>query len=278
MSGEDGLLSGWVMKTIGEVAEVVGGSTPKTGEPSYWGGDIAWITPNDLSGYDEKYISHGERFITESGYGSCSTKLLPPNAVLFTSRAPIGYTAITQNEVCTNQGFKSFICGPDVYPDYVYWYLKSATELARSMASGTTFRELSGKAAEKLPIPVPPLGEQLEIVAEIEKQMPRLDAANVALKRTIVNLERCKASVFQMGSRGLLLDQDPSDEPADSYLSSIGVKPLDQTPDQPIGWCLARLGDLVSVGSGATPVACHQLGTISRLFLPPTRDHPLATN
>lgn len=229
MTPERDLPSYWMMKTMGEVAQVVGGSTPKTSEPSYWGGDIAWITPNDLSGYEDKYISHGERSLTEVGYQSCSTTILPPKAVLFTSRAPIGYVAIAQNEVCTNQGFKSFICGPDVDPDYVYWYLKSAKQLAQSMGSGTTFRELSTTAAKKLPIPVPPLEEQHQIVGELEKQVPRLDAAVTALRRMKGNLKRYKSSVLQAACTGQLVPTEAGMaksrgwhyEPADQLLKEI---------------------------------------------------------
>ena len=187
---ENALPPGWQTKTLGEVAQVVGGSTPKTSEPSYWGGEIPWITPNDLSRHGGKYIERGERNITQAGYESCSTKMLPAGAVLLSTRAPIGYVAIARNPVCTNQGFKSFICAPGVDPEYVYWYLKGAKQLAERYASGTTFLELSAKAAARLPIPVAPQPEQGAIVQEIEKQWTRLDAAVAALKRVHANLKR----------------------------------------------------------------------------------------
>lgn len=173
------LPAGWRWTTMGEVAKVVGGSTPKTGEPSYWGGDIPWITPDDLSGFSDKYIERGRRSITQAGYGSCSAQMVPAGTVLFTSRAPIGYVAIAANPVCTNQGFKSFVCGEDADAEYVYWYLRASVNLARSLASGTTFLELSGKAAARMPIPLPPLDEQRRIVGAVEAQMTRLEAGSV---------------------------------------------------------------------------------------------------
>jgi len=175
---------------MGEIAKVVGGSTPKTGEPRYWGGDIPWITPDDLSGFVGKYIERGRRNITQAGYDSCSAQMVPAKTVLFTSRAPIGYVAISARPVCTNQGFKSFVCGPDVKPDYVYWWLKASRDLAESMASGTTFAELSGKAAGRVPIPVPPLDVQARIIDLIEELDSRLDAATASLRRGRIGLMR----------------------------------------------------------------------------------------
>ena len=172
---------GWHWATMGDVARVVGGATPRTGEPTYWGGDIAWITPDDLSRYNEKHINRGRRYITQAGLDSCSATMVPAGTVLFTTRAPIGYVAIASGSVCTSQGFKSYVCGPSVLPEFVYWYLKRSTQLARSLASGTTFLELSAKAAARLPIPGPPLEDQRAIVFAIEQHGSRLAAAVGAL-------------------------------------------------------------------------------------------------
>ena len=92
---------------IAEIGKVISGATPKTAFAENYGGDIPWITPADLSGNSEKYISHGARNITAKGYDSCSTQMMPAGTVLFSSRAPIGYVAIARNPICTNQGFKS---------------------------------------------------------------------------------------------------------------------------------------------------------------------------
>src|SRR5690606_22888347 len=157
---------------------------PKTGiAVNFEGGDIAWLTPADLSGYTNKYLGRGARYITKAGLESCSTRLVPKGTVLFTSRAPIGYVAIASTEVCTNQGFKSFVPDTtDVTSDYLYWWLKGAKAMAEAVASGTTFLELSTVKARKLPIPVAPLPQQQRIVEAIELQLGRLDAAVASLQ------------------------------------------------------------------------------------------------
>ena len=204
------LLSGrqqW--KTMGDIAQIVGGGTPRTSDPSnFEGGDIPWLTPADLSGYTEKYVSHGARFITRKGLESSSARILPAGSVLFTSRAPIGYVAIARNPIATNQGFKSFILKDGILPEYVYWWLKGAKQAAEGLASGTTFLELSGANAKKLPIPIAPPDQQRRIVAEIEKQFSRLDEAVANLKRVKANLKRYKAAVLKAAVEGRLVETE----------------------------------------------------------------------
>ncbi len=103
------VMSEWKEYKLEEIADVIGGGTPKTTEPSFWNGSIAWLTPRDLTGYSKIYISKGERNITEIGLAKSSARLMPAGTVLLSSRAPIGYIAIAENEISTNQGFKSLI-------------------------------------------------------------------------------------------------------------------------------------------------------------------------
>ncbi|HYW58370.1 MAG TPA: restriction endonuclease subunit S [Polaromonas sp.] len=188
---EKPLPAGWTWKAMGDIADVVSGGTPKTSDATNFGsGDIPWLTPADLSGYAEKYVAHGARFLSSKGLQSCSAKVIPAGAVLFTSRAPIGYVAIASNPIATNQGFKNFVLRGDVLPEYVYWWLKGAKQLAESLASGTTFLEISGTNAKKLPIPIAPLAQQRAIVAELEKQFSRLDEAVANVQRVKANLKR----------------------------------------------------------------------------------------
>jgi type I restriction enzyme S subunit len=175
------LPEGWVRTTLGEVTTIVSGSTPKTGVPGYWGGDIVWITPDDLSKNRGKTVASGGRSITQAGYDSCSATLMPPGSVLYSSRAPIGYAAIATTSVCTNQGFKSFVPSEAVTSDYLYWFLVHATPAIRELGSGTTFPELSKKSAAGFEIALPPLPEQRRIVAAIEEQISRLDTANAVM-------------------------------------------------------------------------------------------------
>ncbi len=196
---------------MGDIADVVSGGTPKTSDASnFERGDIPWLTPADLSGYTAKFVAHGARLLTSKGLQSCSAKLIPAGSVLFTSRAPIGYVAIASNPIATNQGFKNFVLRGDVLPEYVYWWLKGAKQLAESLASGTTFLEISGSNAKKLPIPIAPLAQQREIVAEIEKQFSRLDEAVANLQRVKANLKRYKASVLKAAVEGRLVETEAS--------------------------------------------------------------------
>lgn len=109
---------------ISDIGKIVSGATPKTKDVDNYGGSIAWITPADLSGYTSKYISHGSRNITQKGYDSCSTHLMPRGTVLFSSRAPIGYVAIAENPICTNQGFKSIVPNDDIDSEFLYYQLQ----------------------------------------------------------------------------------------------------------------------------------------------------------
>ena len=149
-------MSEWVECTISDIGTVVGGATPSTKKSeNYVDGKIAWITPKDLSTFKGRYIVSGERNITESGLKSCSTKLLPKNTVLFSSRAPIGYIAIAANDLCTNQGFKSVIPNENTDPLFLYYLLKFNKDKIESMGSGTTFKEISAKVMKSIKVFVP---------------------------------------------------------------------------------------------------------------------------
>lgn len=191
------LPKGWEWKKMGDVATVVGGSTPKSKEPSYWGGGIPWLGVADLTGYDEMYIAKGARSITKAGYESCSAQKVPAGTVLFSSRAPIGYVGIATRELCTSQGFKSFVPGSDVTSEYLYWWLKHAKPIAESMASGTTFKELSGRRAAEIPVAVPPLTEQRRIISTIEQCLASVDAAAEPLRAAAARLTVLRATLLQ---------------------------------------------------------------------------------
>ena len=158
----------WKECTIGDIGTVVGGATPSTKKiENYENGTIAWITPKDLSNFSGRYISHGERNITETGLKSCSSQLMPKNSVLFTSRAPIGYVAIAENEVCTNQGFKSVVPNENTDFLFLYYLLKYNKDNIENMGSGTTFKEVSGKTMREIIVKVPETIEEQHKIAEI---------------------------------------------------------------------------------------------------------------
>ncbi len=189
-----------------DIARVVGGGTPSTTNPEYWlGGDIPWITPADLSGYEHKTISRGARNITRLGLERSGATLLPPGTVLFSSRAPIGYVAIASNPVATNQGFKSFVLKAGVIPDYLYYYLQFAKPLALSLASGTTFQEISGQKAALIPVVFAPTNEQYRIVEAIESYLTRLDDGIASLERAQAKVKAYRASVLKAAVEGRLV-------------------------------------------------------------------------
>src|SRR5690349_16333412 len=136
----------WDRRPIGEIAEVVGGGTPPTGDPENVGGDIPWLTPRDLSGWRSRWISRGERNITEQGLRNSSARRLPPKTVLVSSRAPIGYVALAANEVTTNQGFRSLVLKDGHVPEFFYYVMRSLKPELEAAASGSTFKEISGSA------------------------------------------------------------------------------------------------------------------------------------
>lgn len=157
-------MSHWRTARLEDVAQVLGGGTPSRGEESYFGGDIAWATPTDVTALDQLYISKTKESVTDAGLRNSSTKLMPPGAVLLTSRATIGFTAVSKVPICTNQGFVNFICGPDIVPEYLAYWLRTQKAKMIQHAGGTTFKEIARGTIRKFEIPIPPLGEQNHIV------------------------------------------------------------------------------------------------------------------
>jgi type I restriction enzyme S subunit len=153
----------WKTVKLSEVSKIVSGGTPSTTENSYWDGNIPWITPKDLSGHKDMYVSSGSRSITEAGLKNSSAKLLPRDTVLFTSRAPIGYIAIASQPVCTNQGFKSLVLNDGYDCRFFYYLLKHHTLDIESRATGSTFKEISGASLGSFEVSIPPVNVQKKI-------------------------------------------------------------------------------------------------------------------
>ena len=146
----------WLQGTVSDLGTVVGGSTPSKSKPEYYAEHgIAWITPKDLSVNKAKFISHGENDITELGLKNSSVTIMPKGTVLFSSRAPIGYIAIATGEITTNQGFKSVVPKPEIGTAFVYYFLKQNLPIIEGMASGSTFKEVSGSTMKKVPAIIP---------------------------------------------------------------------------------------------------------------------------
>ncbi|OOG76453.1 restriction endonuclease subunit S [Algoriphagus sp. A40] len=224
------LPKGWVWTTIEQLGVVNSGGTPSTKESTYWNGNIPWISPADLSGYKEKYISKGKKSITQEGLEESSATLLPEGSILFSSRAPIGYVAISKNELATNQGFKNLIPAKSVNKDYIYYYFKSAKQLAESVASGTTFLELSGSSFSKLPVPLPPLNEQGRIATKLEELFSELDHSIENLRWAQAQLKVYRQTILKNAFEGKLT--------------------AEWRKENRSKWNECRLGQIISVSSG----------------------------
>lgn len=194
----------WKKYKLSEIGEIVSGATPRTNVTDNYGGDIAWLTPADLSGYTQKYISRGARNITQQGYDSCSTTLMPKGTVLFSSRAPIGYVAIAANDICTNQGFKSVVPSHNIDSEFLYYQLLLLRDKIRDMGSGTTFKEISGKKLGEVEITVTSLDEQRRIVSRIEELFSELDNSVSTLQKTKEQLAVYRQAVLKDAFKGVV--------------------------------------------------------------------------
>ena len=212
----------WIECTLDKLGEIVGGATPSTKCEDYYGGSIPWITPKDLSSFKVRYITSGERNITEKGLASCSAQMMPKDAVLFTSRAPIGYVAIASQSVCTNQGFKSIVVNEKADPLFVYYLLKYNKDAIEAMGSGTTFKEVSGKTMRAVKVRIP-----LDV-----SYQKRIAAVLDSLDTKIENNERINDNLEQQ---------------AQSYFQELFVD--NASPE----WTTGTISDLGTVVGGSTP-------------------------
>ena len=223
----------WRFVRLGDVGEIMGGGTPDTSKSEYWvHGRIAWITPADMGTLKSKYISHGARNITEKGLASSSARIMPKGSIIFSSRAPIGYIAIAENDLCTNQGCKSVKLYDGVLSEYVYFALLATRDDIKKMGSGTTFKEISGRVFSSVIIPLPPIDEQRRIVSRLDAILPLITELEVA-ENELEALERrfpgdMRDSLLQAAIEGKLTG------------SNTGI------------WQRVRLGDVVHVISGTS--------------------------
>ncbi|WP_312090641.1 restriction endonuclease subunit S [Chryseobacterium sp.] len=162
-----------------EVCSIHNGSTPSTSNQEYYGGDITWITPKDLSLQGKKYIERGERNITEKGLSNIKSKLLPKGTILLSSRAPIGLLSIANRELVTNQGFKNLEVNNEILSnEYLYYYLKIKINELENLGTGTTFKEISKSSLERFEICYPSLSTQKKIANILSDIDNKIDLNN----------------------------------------------------------------------------------------------------
>ncbi|EOL8850602.1 restriction endonuclease subunit S [Klebsiella michiganensis] len=207
------LPEGWEWVTLATIGEIVGGGTPKSDNPQYWAKNgIKWLTPADLYGLKGKYISSGARDISPTGLSNSSARLMPKGSVLFSSRAPIGYVAIADAELSTNQGFKSCVPYIKDSAEYIYYFLMASAKKIDAEASGTTFKEVSGAIVSKILFPLPSLSEQLKIVSRANELMSLCDQLE---QHTLTSLDAHQQLVETLLTT--LTDSQNADELAENW-------------------------------------------------------------
>lgn len=213
----------WRTALLEDVAQILGGGTPSRIEQSYFGGGIAWATPTDITKLDQLYIGKTKETLTEIGLQSSSAKLMQPGAVLLTSRATIGFTAVATVPICTNQGFINFICGPELVPEFLAYWLGTQKAKMIQHAGGTTFKEIARGTLRKFEIQVPPIPEQRRIVDLLSRA------------EGIVRLRR------------------EAERKAAEIVPALFMEMFGDPATNPKGWPVQPLKDLVSFVSGGTP-------------------------
>ena len=220
--------NGWMETTLGKVCTVESGGTPSTKIESYWNGSIGWITPKDLSNYKSVFIEKGERSITAEGLENSSAKLLPKHSILFSSRAPIGYVVIANNEITTNQGFKNLICDEKKsHYKYFFYLMKLKANYIEKLSSGSTFSEASGSLIRSIEINIPKNINEQKAIAKIltafDDKIELLQAQNKTLETTAQTIFKEWFGKYQIG---------------------------DELPD---GWRVGKLGEEFDITIGRTP-------------------------
>ena len=220
---------------------IVGGSTPSSAEASFWEGDVVWITPADVSKAERLRTSL--RRITLEGLKSCSSELVPPGSIVVTSRAPVGNVAIADVELCTNQGCKALVVSDhNLIPSFGFAVLRSLKNELQSLASGTTFSEISTSRLAAVSMPLPPLPEQAAIVRFLDHADRRIRRYIRAKQKLIKLLEEQKQAIIHRAvTRGL----DPN-----VLLKPSGVEWLGEVPEH---WGIWQIGHFAHVGNGSTP-------------------------
>lgn len=217
----------WEQRNLDEIGSVVGGGTPSRGVSSYWNGEIPWATPSDVTSLDAKCLFETQDRITAAGLDSSGARLLPPGALLVTTRATLGAVAVASVPLATNQGFKSVVCGSDADPNFYYHVFKGGLPEIGRRASGTTFLEISGREFQKIRVPAPPLSEQRRIA----EMLDMLDQAIRGTDLVVAKLEKMRHGLL----RGLLsrgVDKDgslrrPTAGPTGFKESRLGQVPAD---------------------------------------------------
>ena len=192
----------WESVQIKHLFSIISGATP-TPDIDNWDGDVVWITPADYKTKD-KFVSCGKRNISQQGFKTCSTSMIPKGSIIFSKRAPIGTVAINNEELCTNQGCLSCVSQSDTYNDYFYYVMSIGTEHFELLGSGTTFKEISANSFSNCKLPCPDKTEQVKIAVFLDEKCAELNLLISDIQSQIETLEEYKKSlVFSVVSKGI---------------------------------------------------------------------------
>lgn len=235
----------WIALSVKRMSEIFNGATPKSGERTYWDGDISWVTPADLGKTNLPYISEGARSITPSGYESCGTSLVPEGTIVLSSRAPIGTLGIAAKKLCTNQGCKSLVVEKQHNSKYLYYVLLSSTAQLNLLGRGTTFLELSSDALGSYKIGMPSKAEQEVIANFLDHETAKIDTL-IEKQQQLIKLlkEKRQAVISHAVTKGL----DPNAPMRDS-----GVEWLGEVPEHWAVWKFSHIAPIITCGVASTP-------------------------
>ena len=217
----------WGVRRVRTIAAVVNGATPSSNVSSYWGGNIVWVTPQDLGALASRHVKTSARTITRDGYESCGATMVPAGSVVISTRAPIGHTAIVNVEACTNQGCRVLIPNDSIQSDYLFYSLKAARPELESLGQGTTFAELSRDELCGFPLSFPPLPEQTAIVRFLDHADRRIRRYIRAKQKLITLLKEQKQAIIHQAVTGQV--DVRTGQPYPAYKPS-GVEWLGEVP------------------------------------------------
>lgn len=216
-----GLLESWEIRKVKHFFTVVNGSTPKSSESTYWGGDITWITPADYK-TEDKYICSSRKAITQEGLDSCGTSKVPAGSIIVSNRAPIGSIGIAEKELCTSQGCKSLVKIAEINEEYIYYYLSVMSGPLNMLGRGTTFMELSSNDLANFRLPIPTVKDQNAIVQILNKKIAAINDV-INKKANIIELlqEQRTAVICSAVTKGI----DSTAKMKDSGVAWLGEIP-----------------------------------------------------
>ena len=215
----------WSTVKLGDICKIHNGDTPKTSQAEYWGTELPWLTPKDMGKLKERSVSKTARQITKEGLNNSSARLLPPQSVILSSRAPIGHVAINTVSMSFSNGCKGLVPGSEVMPEYLYYFLLLSKQLLNDLGSGTTFKGISSKTLSSVELKLPPLLEQQCIVDKLDMAFAKIDKAISVAGRKQVQADKLKQSIL---AGELYADDDTS-------------------------WQMVKLGDICKIHNGDTP-------------------------